>query len=153
MRFFCTLPQLHREGKCQLRTQRGTRRHMWQPYRRSNFGRKSPQAGILLAHDAQRRHRTSQKMQNLLRACQDLPSPIRATDLNHKPLAFSAVGIRHTRALDHWKRSMQICHYRSGLLHQMGRGRAIGNNHQEKGTQLRSAIYNMQVWNPKSIGV
>ena len=42
---------------------------------------------------------TGQKMKNLSRACQDLPSPIGATDLNHKPLAFSAVGIRHTRPL------------------------------------------------------
>ena len=75
-------------------------------------------------------------MKNLSRACQYLLSPIRATDLDHKPVAFLAVGIRHTRVPNHWKRLVQIHHCKSRLLHQMGRGRAIGNNHREKGTQL-----------------
>ena len=56
-------------------------------------------------------------VRNLSRACQDLPYPSRATDLDHKPLAFSAVGIRHTQALAYWKGSMQIRYYRSELLH------------------------------------
>ena len=61
-----------------------------------------------MTHDAQRRHKTSQKVKNLPRARQDLPFPSRATDLDHKPLAFSAVGIRHTQPPAHWKGSMQI---------------------------------------------
>ena len=72
---------------------------MWKPYWSSDLGRENPKARVLLVHDAQRRHRTGQKMQNLSRACQDLPPPIRATDLDHKPLVFSTVGFRHTRPL------------------------------------------------------
>ena len=60
---------------------------------------------------------TSMEVQTLPRACQDLPSPSRATNLDLKPLAFSAVGIRHTWAPAHWKGSMQIRYYWSGLLH------------------------------------
>ena len=70
-------------------------------------------------------------MQNLSRACQDLPPPIRATDLDHKPLAFLAVGFRHTRAPTRWEGPVQVHHCRSGLLHQVGRGQAISNNHRE----------------------
>ena len=61
------------------------------------------------------------KMQNLSRSCQNLPPSIRATDPNHKPLVFSVVGIRHTRAPAHWKRSVQVCNCRSRLLHQVGK--------------------------------
>ena len=43
------------------------------------------------------------KCKNLLRACQDLPPPIRATDLDHKALVFSAVGFRHTRGPTRWE--------------------------------------------------
>ena len=94
---------MHRKGRCQLRTQRGARRRLWQPYRSSDLSRKNPEVRVLLAHDAQRRHGTSHKMQNLSRACQDLPPPIRATDLDHKPLAFSVVGFRHTRTPTHYE--------------------------------------------------
>ena len=49
------------------------------------------------------------------------------------PLAFSVVGIRHTRAPAHWKRPVLVHHCRSGLLHQVGRGRTISNKHRAKG--------------------
>ena len=48
-----------------------------------------------MAHNAQRRNRTSQKMQSLLGARQNLSPPIRATDVSYKPLAFSTVGVGH----------------------------------------------------------
>ena len=67
---------------------------MWQPHRSSDLSRKNLEEGVLLAHNAQRRDRTGQKMQSLSRACQDLSSPISA-DVSHKPLAFSAMGARH----------------------------------------------------------
>ena len=114
---------------------------------------KTLRQGYYCPHDAQRRHGTGQKMQNLSGACQDLPPPIRATDLDHKPLTFSAVGFRHIRALTRWEGLVQVHHYRGGLLNHMGRDRAISNNHKEKGTQLYLAFHNMQVRNPKSIGV
>ena len=122
-------------------------------YDNPSLGRKNPESRVLLAHDAQRRHGTGQKMQNMSRACQDLTPPIRATDPDHKPLTFSIVKIRHTRVPTHWKRSMQVHHCRSGLLHQVGRGRAISNNHRAKGTKLCLAFHNMQVRNPQSIGI
>ena len=42
-RGFSTPPsQIHRRGGCQLRTERGARRHLWQLYRSSGLGRKNP---------------------------------------------------------------------------------------------------------------
>ena len=99
-----------------------------------DLGKKNPEARVLLAHNAQRRHGTGKKMQNMSRGCQDLPPPILATDLDHKALAFLAVGFRHTRAPARWEGLVQVHHCRSGLLHQVGRGLAISNNHREKGT-------------------
>ena len=72
------------------------------------------------------------KMQDLSRAWPDLSPPFQATDLNHKPLAFSTVGAKHIGAPTHWEGPMQVYYCRSGLLHQVGRGRAISNNHRAK---------------------
>ena len=77
-------------------------------------------AGILLAHNAQRRDRPSQKMQDLPGTHRNLSPPIRAPDINHKPLAFPTMGFGHIGTSAHWEGSMQI-HHRCGiLLHQMG---------------------------------
>ena len=102
--------------------------------------------GYLLAHNAQRRNRTSQKMQSLSRARQNLSPPIQATNVSYKPLAFSVVGARHIGTFPHWKGPMQIHCRSSGLFHQMGRSQALGHYHRTKGMQLRLASHNMQVW-------
>ena len=93
-----------------------------------NLGKKNLEARVLLAHDAQSCHETGQKMKNLSRACQDLPPPILATDLDHKALTFLAMEFRYTRAPTRWVGLVQVHHCRSGLLHQVGRGLAISNN-------------------------
>ena len=126
---------------------------MWKSHRSSGTGRKILEAGVLLAHNAQRRSRTSQKMQSLSGARQDLSSPIRATDVSYKPLAFSAMRVGHIGTLALWKGPMQIYHCSSGLFNQMGRSRALGYYHGTKGTQLRLAFHSMQVWYPESPGV
>ena len=61
----------------------------------SVIGRKSLKIGILLAHNAQRRDRTSKEMQNLSGARQNISPPIRTIDVSHKHLALSVVGIGH----------------------------------------------------------
>ena len=105
---------------------------MWKSHRSSGIGGKSLEAGVLLAHNAQRRNRTSQKMQSLLGARQNLSPPIRATEVSYKPLAFSAVGATHIGTSAHWKGVMQIYRRSSGLFHQMGRSRALGYYHKTK---------------------
>ena len=126
---------------------------MRKSHRSSDNGMKSLKTGILLAHNAQRRDRTSQEVQNLSGARQNLSPPIRATDFSYKPLAFSAVGARHIGTSAHWKGPVQIHHRRSGLFHQMGRSRTVGYYHITEDTQLRLALHNLQVWYPKSPGV
>ena len=126
---------------------------MWKSHRGSGTSGISLKAGVLLAHNAQRRNITSLKMQSLSGACQNLSPPIRATDVSYKPLAFSAVGIGHIGTSAHGKEPMQIYRRSSGLFHQMGRSRALSYYHRTKGTQLRLACHNMQVWYPKSPGV
>ena len=123
---------------------------MSKSHRSSVTGGKSLKAGVLLAHNAQRRNKTSQKMQSLLRARQNLSPPIRAADVSYKPLAFSAVGVGHIRTSARWKGPMQIYCRSSGLFHQMGESRALGYNHKTKGTQIHLACHNMQVWYPES---
>ena len=126
---------------------------MWKSHRSSGIGGKSLEAGVLLAHNAQRCNGTSQKMQILSGARQNLSPPIRATDISYKPLTFSGVGAGHIGTSAHWKGPMQIYHRSSGLFHQMGIIRALGHYHRTKGTQLRLACHNMQVWYPKSPSV
>ena len=126
---------------------------LWKSHRGSGTSGKSLKAGVLLAHNAQRRNRTSQKMQSLSGASQNLSPPIRATDVSYKPLAFSAVWARHIGTSAHWKGPMKIYCRSSGLCHQMDRSRALGYYHRTKGTQLRLACHNMQVWYPESLGV
>ena len=126
---------------------------MWKSHRSSGIGGKSLEAGVLLAHNAQRRNRASQKVQILSEARQNLSSPIRATDVSYKPGAFSAIGVGHIGTPAHWKGPMQIYHRSSGLFHQMGRSRALGYYHRTKGTQLRLSFHSMQIWYPKSLGV
>ena len=55
--------------------------------------RESLKTGILLAHNAQRRNRTSQEMQSLSGARQNLSPPIRAADFIHKPWPFQQWGL------------------------------------------------------------
>ena len=126
---------------------------MWKSHRSLGVGGKSLKTGILLAHNAQRRDRISQEMQNLSRARQNLSPPIRAIDVSHKPLTLSAVGVGHTGTSAHWNGPVQIYHHSSGLFHQMGRSRNFGYYHKTKDTQLCLALHNMQVWYPKSSGV
>ena len=126
---------------------------MWKSHWSLGAGGKSLKVGVLLAHNAKKRNKTSQKMQSLLGARQNLSPPIRAIDVRYKPLAFSAMGVGHIGTSAHWKGPMQIYCRRSGLFHQMGRSRALGYYHRTKGTQLRLACHNMQVWYPESPGV
>ena len=140
---------MRREGRRQLHTQGGTRRHLWQPHRSLDLSRKNLEAGVLLAHNAQRRDRTGQKIQSLLGACQDLSSPICAVDVSHKPLDFSTMGARHIGTPTHWNGPMQIYHCGRGLFYQMGRGRTLSNNHRIEGMQLHLVFYNMQVRDPE----
>ena len=126
---------------------------MWKSHRGSGTRGKGLKAGILLAHNAQRRNRASQEMQSLSGACQNLSPPILATDFSYKPLAFSAVGARHIGTSAHWKGPMQIYRRSSGLFQQMGRSRDLVYHHKTKGTQLHLADHNMQVWHLESPGV
>ena len=75
--------------------------HLWQPYQSQDLGSKDPKTGMLLAYNAQRRHRAGKKMQDLSGACPNLSPPLRDADLNHKSLAFSTVGARHIGAPTH----------------------------------------------------
>ena len=126
---------------------------MRKSHRSSGTGGKSLKAGVLFAHNAQRRNRTCQKVQSLSGARQNLSPHIRATDVGHKPLTFSAVGVGHIGTPAHWKGPVQIYDRSSGLFHQKGRSRALGYYHITEGTQLRLAFHNMQVWYPESPGV
>ena len=69
------------------------------------------------------------------------------------PFAFSTMGLGYIGTSAHWKWSVQIRHRRSRLLHQVGRGRALGHNHRTKDTQFCMAGHRMQVWYPKSSGI
>ena len=93
---------------------------MKKSHQSSDVGGKSLKAGILLAHNPQRRNKTSQEVQGLSGECQNLSPPIRADDFSYKPMAFSAVGARHIGTSAHCKRLVQIYHHSSGLFHQMG---------------------------------
>ena len=126
---------------------------MWKSHRRSGTGGKSLKPRVLLAHNAQRRNITSQKMQSLSGARQNLIPPIRATDVTYKPMAFLVVGVGHIGTSAHWKGPMQIYRRSIGLFHQMGKSQSLGYYHRTKGTQLRLACHNMQVWYPESLGV
>ena len=48
-----------------------------------------------------RRNRASQKVQSLSKARQNLSSPIRATNISYKPLAFSVLGVGHIETPTH----------------------------------------------------
>ena len=48
-----------------------------------------------------RRNRASQKVQSLSKARQNLSSPIRATNVSYKPLAFSVLGVGHIETPAH----------------------------------------------------
>ena len=126
---------------------------MLKSHRSSGIGGKSLKTGILLAHNAQRRDRTSQEMQNLSGARQNLSPPIQAIEVSHKPLALSVVRVGHIGTSAHWNGPVQIYHRNSGLFHQMGRSRTFGYYHRTEDKQLRLAFHNMQVWYPESSGV
>ena len=66
---------------------------MQKSHRSSSVGGKSLKTGILLAHNAQRRERTSQEIQNLSGARQNLSPPVRSIDVSHNPMALSVVGL------------------------------------------------------------
>ena len=76
--------------------------YMRKPHQSSSISGEGLKAGILLAHDTQRCDRPSQEVQDLSRACQDLTPPVRALDINHKPLAFPTMGFGHTGPPAHW---------------------------------------------------
>ena len=121
--------------------------------RSSGVGRKSLKTRILLAHNAQRRDRTSQEMKNLSGAHQNLSPPVRAIDVSHEPMALSVVRVGHIGTSAHWNGPVQIYHRSSGLFHQMGRSRTFGYYHRTEDTQLRLAFHNLQVWYLESSGV
>ena len=79
---------------------------MRKSYRSSSIGRKGLETGILLAYNTQRRNRPSQEMQDLPGARQDLTPPIRALDVNHKPLTFPTMGFGHTGTSAPWEGPM-----------------------------------------------
>ena len=66
---------------------------MRKPHLSSGISGKGLKAGILLAHDTQRRNRPGQEMQDLPGARQDLTPPIGALDVSHKPLTFPTMGL------------------------------------------------------------
>ena len=109
---------------------------MWKPHQSSDLGRKNTKAGVLLAHNAQRRDRAGKKMQGLSGACQDISSPISTANDSHKPLAFPTMGARHIGTSTHWNGPVQIYHCVRELFCQMSRSRAFGNDHITEGSAL-----------------
>ena len=127
---------MHRRRRHRVCAKRSTRGHMRESYRSSNISRKSLEAGILLAYNSQRCDRPSQEMQNLSGARQDIAPPVRALNVDHKPLALPIVGFGHIGTTAHWQGSGQIHNRRSRLLHQVGRGRALSHNYKaEEGSK------------------
>ena len=126
---------------------------MRKSHRSLGVGGKSLKTGILRAHNAQRHDRTSQEMQNLSGARQNLSPPIRAVNVSHKPLTLSVVGVGHIGTSAHWNGPVQIYHRSSGLFYQMSRSRTFGYYYRIEDTQLRLAFHNMQVWYPESSSV
>ena len=118
---------------------------MQKSHRSSGVGRKSLKTRILLAHNAQRRDRTSQEMDSFSGARENLSPPVRAIDVSHKALSFSAMGVGHIGTSAHWNGPVQIYHRGSGLFHQMGRSLTFGYYHRIEDTQLRLAFHNLQV--------
>ena len=126
---------------------------MRKSHQSSGVGWESLKTGILLAHNAQRRDKTSQEMQNLSGARQNLSPLVQAFDVSHKPLALSVVGVGHIGTFAHWSGLVQIYHRGSGLFHQIGRSRTFGYYHRTEDTQLRLEFHNLQVWYPESSGI
>ena len=89
-----------------VHAKRSTRRYMQKLHRSSSIARKGLKTGILLAYDTQRCNRPSQEMQDMPGTRQDLRPPIRALDVNHKPLAFPTMGFGHTRTSTPWEGPM-----------------------------------------------
>ena len=105
---------------------------MRKSHQSSSISRESFKAGILLAHNGQRRDRPSQKMQDLPGARQNLSPPIRAPDVSHKPLAFPTVGFGHIGTPAHWEGPMQIHHRCSRLLHQWSEAEPLATITEQK---------------------
>ena len=126
---------------------------MRKSYRSSNVSRKSFEAGILLAHNAQGRDRPSQEMQNMPRTRQSITPPVRAPNISHQPLALPAMGIGHSGTPAHRQGPMQVHNRRSRLLHQMGRGRSLIHHYETKDTQFCMAGHHMQVWYSASLDI
>ena len=119
---------------------------MQESYRSSNISRKSLEAGILLAYNTQRCDRPSQEMQNLSGARQDIAPPVRALNVDHKPLSLPTMGFGHIGTPAHWQGSVQIHNRRNRLLHQVGRGRTLSHNYRAEDTQFCVTSHHMQVW-------
>ena len=66
---------------------------MWKSHRSSGIGGKGLEAGVLLAHNAQRRYRIGQKVQSFSGALQNLSPPILATDVSSSPWPFQQWGL------------------------------------------------------------
>ena len=98
-------------------TKRSTRGHMRESYWSPNISRKSLEARILLSYNTQRCDRPSQEMQNLSGARQDIAPPVRALNVDHKPLALPTMGFEHIGTPAHWQGLVQVHNRRSRLLH------------------------------------
>ena len=92
---------------------------MRKSHRSLGISREGFKAGILLAHNTQRRNRLSLEVQDLPGARQNLSPPIQALDVSHKPMALPTVGLGHIGTSAHWEGPVQIHHRCSRLLHQM----------------------------------
>ena len=136
---------MHRRRRHLVLAKRSIRGHIRESYRSSNISRKSLEAGILLAYNAQRCERPSQEMQNLPGARKNIAPLVRAFNVDHKPLALPTVGFGHIGTSAHRQGSVQIHNRRSRLLHQVGRGRALSHNYRAEDTQLCVASHHMQV--------
>ena len=66
---------------------------MAKSHQSSDVSGKSLKTGILLAHNAQRHYKTSQEVQSLSGASQNLSPPIRAADFSHKQGPFQQWGL------------------------------------------------------------
>ena len=105
---------------------------MWKPHRSSSISRESFKAEILLAHNAQRRDRPSQEMKNLPGARQSLSPPIRAIDVDHKPLTFPAVGVGHIGTSAYQKEPVQLHHRSRGLFYKWAEAEPLATITEQK---------------------
>ena len=99
---------------------------------------KALRPGILLAHNAQRRDRTSQEAQSLSGARQNLSPPIRAADFSHKPLPIGKGQCKFVVvAVDYFTKWAEA--------------EPLATITKQKVCQLRLAHHNMKIWYHKAL--